>query len=131
MNQERTEASVKRALVYSALALVFAGLTAVVVIWLQSRETESIGQVDDTTHVPAIETEIVSIPDFAFTDVTREAGINFVHTNGAYGERLLPETMGGGVAFFDFNRDGWQDLFFVNSSDWPWQTDQGSDNASR
>jgi hypothetical protein len=55
-----------------------------------------------------------------FTEITREAGIDFVHDNGAQGEKLLPETMGGGVAFFDFDGDGDADLLFVNSTWWPW-----------
>src|SRR6187401_579225 len=38
------------------------------------------------------------MPVMKFTDITKEAGIRFVHNNGAYGEKLLPETMGGGVA---------------------------------
>jgi hypothetical protein len=54
-----------------------------------------------------------------FADVTRAAGIAFVHNNGAYGRKYLPETMGSGVAFLDYDGDGRQDLFFVNSSDWP------------
>ena len=58
-------------------------------------------------------------PAVAFTDVTAAAGIAFVHHNGAYGEKLLPETMGGGVAFFDYDGDGDQDLLFVNSTRWP------------
>lgn len=53
-----------------------------------------------------------------FKDITQQAGIEFSHHNGAFGERLLPETMGGGVAFFDFNSDGHQDLLFVNGADW-------------
>src|SRR5437867_13130402 len=60
------------------------------------------------------------VPTAKFTDVTRESGITFVHNNGAYGEKLLPETMGGGVAFFDYDNDGHQDLLFVNSTEWPW-----------
>jgi enediyne biosynthesis protein E4 len=65
------------------------------------------------------------IPEVLFTDITREAGISFVHTNGAYGEKLLPETMGGGVAFFDFNNDGHPDLLFINSGYWPWNMPAG------
>ncbi|MGD8614472.1 MAG: CRTAC1 family protein [Gammaproteobacteria bacterium] len=64
----------------------------------------------------------VQPPAVRFTDVTREVGVDFVHVNGAYGERLLPETMGGGVAFLDYDDDGLQDLLFVNSSTWPWRT---------
>ena len=57
-----------------------------------------------------------AVPTTMFKDITAEAGIRFVHTNGAYGEKLLPETMGGGCAFFDFDGDGNQDIVFVNSS---------------
>ncbi|HMJ88981.1 MAG TPA: VCBS repeat-containing protein, partial [Candidatus Acidoferrum sp.] len=63
-----------------------------------------------------------ALPAVTFTDVTKEAGIQFVHVNGAAGEKLLPETMGGGVAFFDFDNDGAPDLLFVNSTHWPWNT---------
>jgi hypothetical protein len=59
------------------------------------------------------------IPIAKFKDVTAEAGVHFVHVNGAYGDKLLPETMGGGVAFLDFDNDGYQDLLFINSSYWP------------
>jgi len=59
------------------------------------------------------------IPTARFTDITRQAGITFSHVNGAYGDKLLPETMGGGVAFFDFDSDGFPDLLFINSSYWP------------
>ena len=58
-------------------------------------------------------------PTVKFVDITKEAGITFVHDNGALGEKLLPETMGSGVAFLDYDGDGDQDLFFVNSSYWP------------
>ena len=58
------------------------------------------------------------VPAVAFTDITAEAGIDFVHVNGAEGEALLPETMGAGGAFFDFDNDGDQDLLLVNSTEW-------------
>src|SRR5207253_36257 len=54
-----------------------------------------------------------------FSDVTTAAGIRFRHTSGAFGKKYLPETMGSGVAFFDADGDGFQDLFFVNSTSWP------------
>lgn len=60
-----------------------------------------------------------SLPSVKFTEITDAAGIAFSHSNGAAGEKLLPETMGSGVAFLDYDRDGDQDLFFVNSDRWP------------
>ena len=53
-----------------------------------------------------------------FEDVTRAAGIHFVHNNGAFGKKWLPETMGPGVAFLDYDNDGWQDILFVNGTAW-------------
>ena len=53
-----------------------------------------------------------------FTDITHEAGIDFVHNTGAFGEKYLPETMGSGCAFIDYNTDGWQDILLVNGKDW-------------
>ncbi|MBI1839540.1 MAG: CRTAC1 family protein [Verrucomicrobia bacterium] len=58
-------------------------------------------------------------PTIRFTDITAASGIRFVHNNGAQGEKLLPETMGSGVAFLDYDGDGDQDLLFVNSTWWP------------
>lgn len=49
-----------------------------------------------------------------YTDVTRAAGITWVHRNGATDEKYLIETMSGGGAFVDFDRDGLLDIFLVN-----------------
>jgi hypothetical protein len=54
-----------------------------------------------------------------FVDVTQAAGIHFRHNSGAYGKKYLPETMGSGVCVIDYDGDGWQDILFVNSMDWP------------
>jgi hypothetical protein len=54
-----------------------------------------------------------------FKDVTATSGISFRHTSGAFGKKYLPETMGSGLAFLDFDGDGAQDLFFVNGTRWP------------
>jgi enediyne biosynthesis protein E4 len=59
-----------------------------------------------------------------FTDVTNASGISFRHTNGAFGKKYLPETMGAGVAVLDYDGDGAQDLFFVNSTRWPGRPDK-------
>jgi len=63
---------------------------------------------------------------FHFTDVTASAGIHFRHNNGAYGGKLLPETLGPGCAFLDYDGDGWQDILLVNSMDWPGHARQRS-----
>ncbi len=55
---------------------------------------------------------------FHFTDITHQAKLRFKHNNGAFGLRLMPETMGSGAAFIDYDNDGYQDMFFVNSRDW-------------
>ena len=60
-----------------------------------------------------------------FTDVTAAAGIRFKHNSGAFGKKYLPETMGSGVCFIDYDNDGWLDIFLVNSMDWPGQTAGG------
>jgi len=56
-----------------------------------------------------------------FRDITQRAGIHFLHNNGAFGKKYLPETMGPGVAFIDYDNDGWPDIFLVNGTDWPGQ----------
>ena len=60
-----------------------------------------------------------TLPQVTFKDITAESGLTFVHDNGMAGEKLLPETMGSGVAFLDYDGDGDQDLFFANSCPWP------------
>ena len=55
---------------------------------------------------------------FRFADVTSEAGLHFKHNSGAYGGKLLPETLGAGCAFLDYDRDGWQDILLINGMDW-------------
>jgi hypothetical protein len=59
-------------------------------------------------------------------DVTSAAGIDFRHNSGAFGKKYLPETLGPGCAFFDYDNDGWLDLLFVNGMDWPGHSRQRS-----
>ena len=69
---------------------------------------------------------VLEVPEAKFTDITAASGVNFVHYSGAYGDKLLPETMGGGVAFFDFDNDSDADLLFINGTDWPWAPKKSS-----
>ncbi|MBR9999532.1 MAG: CRTAC1 family protein [Cyclobacteriaceae bacterium] len=57
--------------------------------------------------------------DVRFTDITEEAGIHFKHVTGAFGEKWMPETVGSGGGFLDYDNDGRMDIFLVNSSSWP------------
>jgi enediyne biosynthesis protein E4 len=60
---------------------------------------------------------VIAIP---FAETAPSMGISFQRVNGATGEKLLPETMGGGVAMADFDGDGNQDVLFINGNHWPW-----------
>jgi hypothetical protein len=63
---------------------------------------------------------------FRFTDVTSPAGIHFLHNSGAFGEKYLPETLGPGCAFLDYDNDGWQDILLIDGMDWPGHVKQRS-----
>jgi hypothetical protein len=58
-------------------------------------------------------------PGIQFHDITQAAGIHFLHNNGAFGKKYLPETLGPGCAFIDFDNDGWPDILLINGMDWP------------
>jgi hypothetical protein len=58
-------------------------------------------------------------PAFRLVDVAAQAGIRFRHNGGGYGGKLLPETLGSGCAFIDYDADGWPDVLLVNGMDWP------------
>jgi len=64
------------------------------------------------------ETNSSHIP-IQFTDITKDAGIDFIHETGAFGKKWMPETMGSGGGFLDYDNDGLPDIFLVNSSKWP------------
>ncbi len=68
-------------------------------------------------------------PGFRLVDVTKQAGLAFHHNNGAYGGKLLPETLGSGCAFLDYDGDGWQDILLINGKDWPGRQRQRSTPA--
>src|SRR2546425_12440975 len=71
--------------------------------------------------VTGVQTCALPISDLGFqlVDVTSRSGIQFQHNSGAYGGKLLPETLGSGCAFLDYDRDRWQDILLINGMDWP------------
>src|SRR5262245_7597027 len=58
-------------------------------------------------------------PGFQLVDVTAKAGLRFTHNSGAFGGKYLPETLGPGCAFLDYDNDGWPDILLINGMDWP------------
>ena len=61
-----------------------------------------------------------------FRDITAQAGIRFTHNNAAFGKKYLPETMGPGCAFIDYDNDGYPDILLINGQDWPGHARMGA-----
>jgi len=60
-----------------------------------------------------------TLAQITFRDITTQAGIRYTHNNAAFGKKWLPETMGPGCAFIDYDNDGWPDILIINGQDWP------------
>ncbi|QDT68845.1 ASPIC and UnbV [Planctomycetes bacterium MalM25] len=122
---EQNDDLIGRALQRSLVAFLVLGLLVAGGAWLLRRvEPEQVDEVQVVALPEVREAPVATMPRLVFTDITGAAGIDFVHCNGATGEKLLPETMGGGCAFFDYDNDGDQDLLLVNSCAWPWDEGQ-------
>jgi hypothetical protein len=119
--QIRHERLQQQAFRRSAIAIV--GLVVVVAllaIWLNRPEAEGDSRRTEIALPEIRAARQQELPVVRFVDVTEEAGIDFVHENGAYGDKLLPETMGSGCALFDYDVDGDVDILLVNSDFWAW-----------
>lgn len=118
----QADATIGRAFRWSAIIWATGAAGIAGLLWWTSRPPSPQATQQTTLSTPQPPPAVIAdLPLVHFTDITLESGIRFTHFNGAYGDKLLPETMGGGVAFFDFDADGAPDLLFVNSSNWPWR----------
>jgi hypothetical protein len=121
-SDERDDAVIGRAFTRSvAVLLLIAGVIGGVAAYRWANAKPAPVVKGEPVAPPQVrEKSQIEIPALPFTDITAAAGITFRHETGAAGEKLLPETMGGGCAFLDYDGDGDADLLFVNSSRWPW-----------
>jgi hypothetical protein len=116
MNPPKRTTSRRLPLVVAAGVCVLVG-AGVALYWVLFPPAGPSGPGDDDPGIK--ERPRVQVPAVHFTDVTEKAGVKFQHTNGAFGKKLLPETMGSGVVVLDYDGDGKPDLLFINSCWWP------------
>lgn len=128
--EEQDDAIIGQAFKRSLIAFAAIGLLVAGVLFLRSRPDAAAPEQVIERAAPEVPTRgDVTPPALPFVDVTAEAGVDFVHENGARGEKLLPESMGAGVALFDFDGDDDADLLLINSM--PWSHDAASQGAAQ
>ena len=118
--EERDDSVVGQAFVWSASLIVLTLLLGGGFLYWKMTQTPPSVEIITKVDAPEPRKISIEIPEMPFTDITETAGILFRHDSGATGEKLLPETMGGGCAFLDYDNDGDQDILLVNSCHWPW-----------
>ena len=116
----------------SILVIAIIVLLIMLFMYLTQDRQEAGVVVEKEYQPPSQLSKQVEIPHVVFVEESVKRGLIFKHNNGATGERMLPETMGSGVAFIDFDNDGDEDVVFANGSSWPWDEEQNvqSDKAA-
>ena len=120
--EEQDDEVIGQAFQKSLKVLVTLGLLAGA-FWLWSNyepSSEPIEQGPEVPIRPRSHDGNASAPPLPFKDITELAGIDFVHDDGARGEKLLPETMGSGCAFVDVDSDGDSDIILASGRPWKW-----------
>jgi len=115
-----------RAFRVSLAVLIGVGALGALAYWWLNRTEDKPPPRPAEVSAPLTVTRDANVPVVRFTDVTQASGIDFVHERGAEGEKLLPETMGAGVAFVDHDQDGDADLILVNGTFWPGSKREGA-----
>lgn len=116
----RDDAIIGRALKWSLVIILVVAVIVTASLLLRGTEAAPEAVIaKDIGPLRDLQPTQTNLPAIPFRDITTESGVDFVHYSSAHGEKLLPETMGGGCAFLDYDNDGDQDLLFVNAMDWP------------
>lgn len=113
--------AVGKAFRWSLAALLGAAALGGGIWWVRQRTPAETRLAPEPAAAPEVRAVAApeALPILPFAERGAALGVGFERTNGAVGDKLLPETMGGGVAFFDYDNDGWDDLFFVDGASWP------------
>lgn len=116
------DAIIGRMFRWSALGILLIAAVVGTAIYLMRPSSEPVVVDEGPIVLPKKQERVAEPPAVQFVEVGASIGVDFVHTNGARGDKLLPETMGGGCAAFDYDSDGDPDLLFVNSDRWSGDT---------
>src|SRR5262245_4097034 len=99
--------------------LLLACLCGLALISCTDRSAAPPPKPEPADYLPSMATAPPTFPEVTFEEVTEAAGIRFVHENGSFGKKFLPETMGPGAVLFDYDGDGLTDVFLINGMRWP------------
>lgn len=114
------DAVIESALRKSLVVFIFAMLPVIALLIYLIVTKEEAETIETEVLNPTIrDVSETKLPTITMVDATEGCGVDFEFESGRYGDKLLPETMGGGVAVFDYNNDSHADILLVNAMRWP------------